>query len=206
LKKKPRDLLSKYSVTPKMALQIQNVLKSAKKLANTRALSSGVFSSSFDANMNQSSKLHLAVQREYPKAEQLPLPANINVAETACFSPLRNRDITSSAINAHNEMVGIDVTLDTINPEMKPEARFEDAHLGSYDRQGCVNLSSVMQSTVPEPFGGNQKISHLNMPGGSWGMQTKYLSHELNSSHYTELRQELRQDWSKYDEASPKVD
>lgn len=33
-----------------MALQLQNVLKSAKKLANTRALSSGVFSSSFDAN------------------------------------------------------------------------------------------------------------------------------------------------------------
>lgn len=154
--------------------------------------------------MNQSSKLHLAVQREYPNAEQLPLPENINVAETAAFSPLRNRDITSSAINAHNEMAGIDVTLDQINQEGNAEARFEDAHLGSYDRQGCVNLSSVMQSTVPEPFGGNQKISHLNMPGGSWGMQTKYLSHELNSNHYTELRQNFRQDWSKYNEASPK--
>lgn len=148
---------------------------------------------------NQTSKLHLAVQRAYPQAEPLPLPPNIDVAESTRFSPLRNRDITSSAISAHHEMSGIDVTLD--HKEVKEESiSFNDPHLESYDRQTAVNLSSVMQSTVPEPFGGNNKFTHLNMPGGSWGQQTKYLSHELNSAHYTQLRQEVRSDWSQYTE------
>lgn len=94
-------------------------------------------------------------------------------------------------------MAGIDVTLD--HNEVKVESiTFDDPHLDSYDRHTAVNLSSVMQSTVPEPFGGNHKLSYLNMPGGSWGQQTKYLSHELNSAHYTQLRQEIRSDWSQY--------
>lgn len=147
----------------------------------------------------------MAVQRDYPIAEQLPIPANIDVTETARFSPLRNRDITSSAMNVHHEMNAIDVTLDQMVTEAKTDSIiFNDAHLGSYDRHSSVNLSSVMQSTVPEPFGGNNKCTHLNMPGGSWGMQTKYLSHELNSAHYTELRQEVRSDWSQYNHEAPK--
>jgi hypothetical protein len=36
----------------------------------------------------------------------------------------------------------------------------------------------------------------LWFPG--WGQQTKYLSHELNSSHYTELRQDFRKEWNSY--------
>lgn len=145
----------------------------------------------------------MAVQREYPQAEQLPLPPNLDVTETARFSPLRNRDITSSAISVHHEMIGIDVTLAQLKPEPADHSvAFTDPHLESYDRNTAVNLSSVMQSTVPEPFGGNNKFSYLNMPGGSWGQQTKYLSHELNSAHYTQLRQELRSDWSQYNEGT----
>lgn len=143
--------------------------------------------------------MHLAVQRDYPQAECLPLPPNLDVTETARFSPLRNRDITSSAISVHHEMIGIDVTLDQLKSDVKTESiAFNDPHLESYDRQTAVNLCSVMQSTVPEPYGGNHKFSHLNMPGGSWGVQTKYLSHELNSAHYTQLRQELRSNWSQH--------
>lgn len=150
---------------------------------------------------NQTSKLHLAVQRDYPPAEHLPLPPNIDAAETSRFSPLRHRDITSSAISVHHEMIGIDVTLDQVKPEAKQETiKFNDPHLDSYDRRTTVNLSSIMQSTVPEPFGGNQKFSYLNMPGGSWGQRSKYLSHELNSAHYTQLRQDVRSDWSQYNE------
>jgi Protein of unknown function (DUF1279) len=149
--------------------------------------------------------MHLAVQRDYPKTEQLPIPPNIDATDFARFSPLRNRDITASTMNVHHEMNPIDVTLDQAMPEAKTEtATFEDPHLGSYDRHGSVNLSCIMQSTVPEPFGGNHKFSHLNMPGGSWGLQTKYLSHELNSAHYTQLRQDMRSDWSEYDEKAPK--
>lgn len=100
-------------------------------------------------------------------------------------------------------MIGIDVTLDQLKPDIVHEAAFTDQYLESYDRTSAVNLCSVMQSTVPEPYSA-QKFSHLNMPGGSWGQQTKYLSHELNSSHYTALRQELRSDWSQYNEEEPK--
>lgn len=114
----------------------------------------------------------MAVQREYPPTEQLPLPPNIDSAESTRFSPLRNRDITSSAISVHHELIGIDITstqaASVEAQEVKAEKMtFKDPHLGSYDRQTAVNLSSVMQSTVPEPFGGNNKLSHLNMPGGS---------------------------------------
>jgi hypothetical protein len=151
-------------------------------------------SSSFAEN------LHLAVQREYPMAEQLPMPPNIDAAETTRFSPLRNRDITSSTITLHHESIGgIDVTLAEMKAEPKSESNgHEYPHLESYDCQTAVNLCSVMQSTVPEPFGGNHNYANpINMPGGSWGQQTKYLSHELNSSHYTQLRQDVRSDWYK---------
>ncbi|CRK96463.1 CLUMA_CG009920, isoform A [Clunio marinus] len=186
-----------------MAHQIQNVLKSSLRLTSTRSLSSGICSNTGGIdNSNQSNKLHLAVQRDYPQAEQLPLPSNIDINETARFSPLRNRDITSESISIHNHgFNGIDVTLDHAQNKAGNEMntpRFSNPHLESYDRSSAVNLSAVMQSTVPEPFGGNHKFSYLNMPGGSWGQQTKYLSHELNSAHYTELRQEMRNDWSNY--------
>jgi len=181
-----------------MALQIQNVLKSSLKLVNTRSLSSGIFSGvgQQSGGTPDNKSLHMAVQRDYPMAEQLPLPPNVDIAETSRFSPLRNRDITSSAISVHNEMNGIDVTLDQIGSEAKSEsAEINDPHLNHYDCNSVVNLCSIMQSTVPEPYGGNHKFSHLNMPGGSWCQQTKYLSHELNSAHYTQLRQEIRGDW-----------
>jgi len=145
---------------------------------------------------DQSSKLHLAVQRDYPEAQQLPLPPNIDVAETARFSPLRNRDISASAIIVHESK--IDVTFEQPSSAMPEPIAFSDPHVDHSDRQSSVSLGAVMQSTVPEPFGGNHGFSYLNMPGGQWGQQTKYLSHELNSAHYTELRQDLRSDWNDY--------
>lgn len=119
------------------------------------------------------------------------------------FSPLRNRDITASAISVHQEISrDIDVTSEQ-RIEMKEEKlELQDAHLDSYDRSCPVNLSSVMQTCVPEPFSPPKddllRSSYLSFPGGSWGQQTKYLSHELNASHYTQLRQEMRSDWSSY--------
>lgn len=136
--------------------------------------------------------MHLAVQREYPKAAQLPIPPNIDSTEVSRFSPMRNREINGSVI---------DVTLDdsSMVVEAKLEPKFQDAHLEHYDQSSVVNLSVVMQTNVPEPLGGMNKFCHLNMPGGSWPQQTKYLSHELQSAHFTTLRQEVRQDWNNYD-------
>lgn len=54
-----------------------------------------------------------------------------------------------------------------------------------------------MQSNVPSPFGGMNKFTHLNMPGGQWEQSSKWMSHDLHSSHYTNLRREARKDWSK---------
>lgn len=82
------------------------------------------------------------------------------------------------------------------------EVKFESDHLNCYDQQSPVNLASTMQSTVPYPFepptNDVMYSSYLSFPGGGWGQQTKYLSHELNASHFTELRQEMRSDWSTY--------
>lgn len=138
----------------------------------------------------------MAVQREYPQAERLPIPPNIDVAEATRFSPLRNRDINATAIDVKDESI-IDVTLDQNKAKLQSMITYEDPHLNFYDAQSAVNIGSVMQSTVPEPYGGNNRHTHLNMPGGSWGLQTKYLSHELNSSHYTQLRQDIRSNETK---------
>lgn len=145
--------------------------------------------------------MHLAVQREYPQADALPLPPNIDPNEAMRFSPLRNRDITGSAISVHEETSGIDVTSEQRNEPKEEKLELHDAHLESYDRSQPVNLSCIMQSFVPEPFSppmDDLRSSYLSFPGGSWGQQTKYLSHELNSNHYTQLRQEMRSDWSSY--------
>lgn len=124
-----------------------------------------------------SNNLHLALNRDYPKAEVLAMPPNIDMNETTRFSPLRNRDITSSAMSIHQEISDIiDVTLEQSEKEVKTEeVKYDDAHLRSYDKQTPVNLSSVMQTLVPEPFvppplgDDSMRSSYLSYPGGSWG-------------------------------------
>lgn len=90
----------------------------------------------------------------------------------------------------------IDVTLEQSLDAEKNVAFYED-HLECHDKNTPVSLNAVMQTQVPEPFSPN-KFSHVNMPGGTWMQQTKYLSHELCSSHYTNLRQEIRANWNNY--------
>lgn len=42
------------------------------------------------------------------------------------------------------------------------------------------------------------------MPGGQWEQSSKYMGHDLQSSHYTNLRQETRMDWSSYEDSANK--
>lgn len=72
-----------------------------------------------------------------------------------------------------------------------------DPHMASFDSRGSVNLNCMMQSNVPEPFGGTHKFTHLNMPGGQWAQNSKFMAQDLQSSHYTNLRQQVRSDWNK---------
>lgn len=117
---------------------------------------------------------------------------NIDANESVRFSPQRSRDISSTVIstNMWNQRP-IDITVDS-SPRNDFQSDF-DPHVGSYDCSGVVSLSSAMQSNVPSPFGGMHKFTHLNMPGGQWSQSNKWMSHDLHSSHYTNLRREVRE-------------
>lgn len=187
-----------------MAQQVQLVFKTALKATQGatigRSMSTGALGT-IDATTLAPKRaaaaqgLHVSVQRDYPAAAALPLPANIDPTETTRFSPQRARDINSSALLTHPQggaQYQIDVTVDNSDP-----------HVQSYDCRGAVSLNSAMQSNVPSPFGGMHKFTHLNMPGGGWAQEGKYLAHDLNSSHYINLRKEVRSDWSSYEDPKP---
>lgn len=142
----------------------------------------------------RSEQFHVSSCTNYPQAELLPMPNNIDQSETTRFSPQRSRDISSTIIDSHNSSVTafqpIDITVD----------QSADSHIGAYDCTGAVHLSSSMQSNVPNPFGGMHKFTHLNMPGGQWGQGIRLMANEMHSSHYTNLRKSFRSNWSQYDE------
>lgn len=136
--------------------------------------------------------IHVSAKCDYPQAEPLPLPVNIDPNESVTFSPQRARDISSTAIatNMWNQRSSIDITIDSTNySDTQP---IQDPHVSSYDCRGAVSLNSVMQSNVPNPFGGMHKFTHLNMPGGQWSQSNKFMSHDLQSAHYINLRREVR--------------
>ncbi|XP_041778876.1 uncharacterized protein LOC121597294 [Anopheles merus] len=196
-----------------MAQQVQHVFKATlAKTTGQRAMSTGIIGaldggSAAKKTATQSSGLHMSVQRSYPLAAALPLPPNIDASETRRFSPLRSRDINATALLTHQSYAPnaglIDVTVDMSNGGQQGMV---DPHVESYDCTGAVSLNSSMQSNVPSPFGGMHKFTHLNMPGGAWAQESKFLSHELNSSHYTNLRQEVRSDWSSYEDRPIKTE
>lgn len=59
-----------------------------------------------------------------------------------------------------------------------------DPRVGSYDCQSAVNLNSSMQSNVPQPFSSKGKATHFNMPGGQWECKNKFISEDMQKSHY----------------------
>lgn len=135
-------------------------------------------------------KLHVSAIQNYPQMEPLPMPPNIDPTETTRFSPQRARDINSTAILSHqaNAVNRIDITIDTST----------DPRANSYDCTGAVSLNSSMQTNVPSPFSsGGSHYTYLNMPGGQWSQDSKFMSNDLNSSHYINLRREVRSNWSK---------
>lgn len=132
-----------------------------------------------------SAQIHLTRTQEYPQVAPLPLPDNID--QYIQFSPHRTRDINCHQLALANSSYGaraIDMS--------------GDPRMCSYDAHATVNLNCMMQSTVPEPFSGSHKFTHLNMPGGQWAANGKYLAQDLQANHYTNLRQEVRsRDWDK---------
>jgi len=181
-----------------MASKFQNTLNSIKNVFNakvvlnkTKMLDKSVENTAPLVSVQTKHGIHLTCKQEYPQAELLPLPMNIDPTESTRFSPQRARDITSTAINTHT-WNNIDITMDS----SRLASSALDPHVGSYDCTGAVSLSSSMQSNVPSPFGGGNSFTHLHMPGGQWEQGSKWMSHDLQSSHYTNLRREARKNWS----------
>ncbi|XP_054083524.1 uncharacterized protein LOC105217454 isoform X2 [Zeugodacus cucurbitae] len=143
-----------------------------------------------------------AVRLNKARIATLPLPNNIDPAETTRFSPNRTRDITGPVIlsqQAQSVLSNIDITADNTNTSNVGYG-LQDPHIQSYDCFGAVSLNAVMQSNVPNPYGGMHKFSHLNMPGGQWSQEGKFMSNNLHNSHYTNLRKDVRSDWLTYDQ------
>lgn len=136
-------------------------------------------------------------------AELLPLPNNIDVAETTRFSPRRNRDISANAILTHRQtedMSSFQNNFRMNNDSSSTVVTNQDRHLQSYDCFGTIRLNSAMQSNVPSPFSsGMDMVTHLNMPRGQLAQESKFMSQNLHNSHYTALRNKARADWSTYD-------
>ncbi|KAJ6647618.1 Protein FAM210B, mitochondrial [Pseudolycoriella hygida] len=174
-----------------MASSLQKTLNSIKNSINN-IRSQGAFATAVGQH-GKSEKFHVTVKQNYPQAERLPLPVNIDPAEITKFSPHRYRDINAGVMLAHHSQVGfpnrIDITVDNSK---------EDLNL--YDCTGAVSLNSSMQSNVPTPFGGMNKFTHLNMPGGQWEQGNKFMAHDLKAAHYVSLRQSTRADWTSYEE------
>jgi hypothetical protein len=128
----------------------------------------------------------VSATKQYPTAEPLPLPENveeINAAEMACFSPQRVRDISGPVILSKTVGNFLNGCRRNYNQQSYPL----DLHVASYDCRGTVSLSSVMQTMVPEPFSKEGHATYLNMPGGQWGRGHKYISRDLLNTHYQKL-------------------
>lgn len=75
--------------------------------------------------------IHVSAKCEYPQAEPLPLPSNIDPNESVTFSPQRARDISSTAIatNMWNQRSFIDITIDSTH--YSDTQSTQDPHIGS---------------------------------------------------------------------------
>lgn len=60
-----------------------------------------------------------------------------------------------------------------------------DSRVDSYDCFNTVSLNSSMQTNVPKPFCATGRSTYLNMPGGQWGRDGKYLAEIMKKSIFT---------------------
>lgn len=123
--------------------------------------------------------LHVTSMRYYPDPPTIALPnnvCNIFANETGRFTSERARDI---ALYAENGGIMADYS-------GFPKIR-DNGHMDSYDCFGAVSLNGTMQSNVPKPFSSCGKSTHLNMPGGQWSRDGKYIAEDMQRSHYRKL-------------------
>lgn len=131
--------------------------------------------------------IHRTVHMEYPEAASLPLPTNLQclLNDVGRFSPQRTRDINGTVIVSQlPDRVSLVL-------QMHSPAVF-DPRLASFDCSGAVSLNSSMQSNVPSPFSSKGKSMHLNMPGGQWEQQNKFIAGDMQKMHFTNTVQKKK--------------
>lgn len=141
----------------------------------------------------QRKKMHqILSSTAIPGSAHVPMPHNVEelqASEKARFSPRRNRDVSSKL----NQVGGVFGTK-FMSTQGSQEATFNnsshpvDSHSDIYDSRITVSLSSVMQTNVPKPYGITGKApAHLNMPGGQWAQDEKYISGDLHTFHHSNI-------------------
>lgn len=140
-----------------------------------------VFAAALDNAGNKSATIHKTAPMKYPEAQSIPLPHNVEgiiANEIGRFSPQRVRDLNGPVMisqTAHKAQLLFLI--------QKTDTSF-DPRVGSYDCQSAVNLNSSMQTNVPQPFSSKGKATHFNMPGGQWESKNKFISEDMQKSHY----------------------
>ncbi|XP_076303055.1 uncharacterized protein LOC143221511 [Lasioglossum baleicum] len=144
-------------------------------------------------HQNRMKNLHVSSLRRYPDAPTLPLPTNVSeifANETGRFTPERARDIAAPVLlygksDCRSYFSKESTKSTTCSSSLE---NCTDTHVDSYDCFGAVSLNGTMQSNVPKPFCSNGKSTHLNMPGGQWARDGKYIAEDMQKSHYRSIR------------------
>ena len=129
----------------------------------------------------------------------MSLPKNVSgifANETGRFTPERARDITSPVLiySCGNQQK---ISSGTAGSGAFFDSNWnrpihQDSHVDSYDCFGAVSLYSSMQTNVPKPFNSTGKSTYLNMPGGQWARDEKYIAEDMQKSQYTVKSQLLK--------------
>ncbi|XP_031836887.1 uncharacterized protein LOC116428858 isoform X2 [Nomia melanderi] len=146
-------------------------------------------------HQNRLKALHVTSVRRYPDPPTLPLPTNVSeifANETGRFTPERSRDIAAPVL-IYGKSTADHKSFSFGQPSKTAECisiptTCGDSHVDSYDCFGAVSLSGTMQSNVPKPFCSSGKSMHLNMPGGQWARDGKYIAEDMQKSHYRSVR------------------
>ncbi|CAK9823007.1 Protein FAM210B, mitochondrial [Anthophora retusa] len=143
-------------------------------------------------HQNRMKNFHVTSIRRYPDPPTLPLPTNVSeifANETGRFTPERARDIAAPVL-LYDRNNCKSFFSEKLTKSSERSCRLEnssDTHVDSYDCFGAVSLNSTMQSNVPKPFSSNGKSTHLNMPGGQWARDGKYIAEDMQKSHYRSI-------------------
>lgn len=174
-----------------------NLLTTLSQISYTARTPLGEIQYTRYASAHRMKNLHITSVRRYPDPPTIPLPTNISeifANETGRFTPERTRDIAAPILLYGKN----DCTSFSLEQLIKPKEHSRnlencnDTHIDSYDCFGTVSLNGTMQSNVPKPFCSNGKSTHLNMPGGQWARDGKFIAEDMQKSHYRSNRLELK--------------